>query len=143
TEPVSISTKAMCGAEERYETVASGEATAGEWLELRGTFTAPLCDDLQEFVMYIEGPAAGVDLYLDDVIVAHSSVDIDELLNPGAELDGGVASDAGIALDASSTGDASLDAGVSDADADDGGRATTADAGAPEAGSATDADASM
>lgn len=143
TERVSISTKAMCGAEERYETVASGEATAGEWLELRGTFTAPLCDDLQEFVMYIEGPAAGVDLYLDDVIVAHSSVDIDELLNPGAELDGGVASDAGIALDASSTADASLDAGVSDAGADDGGSATTADAGAPEAGSATEADASM
>jgi endo-1,4-beta-xylanase len=44
-----------------------GAATANnEWVEVGGTFNVPGCT-LQSVVLYAEGPAAGLDLFLDDV----------------------------------------------------------------------------
>lgn len=141
TEPVSISTKAVCGSEERYEGVATAEVSAGQWQELRGTFRAPLCPDLQEFVIYIEGPAAGIDLYLDDVVVAHSSVDVDALL--GLNPDAGVPTsdpDAGAMTEPdTSTMTTELEAGAPMTELDGGAPATDAEVGGLDGEDAGDA----
>ncbi len=63
---VTVSLKAVCGDEEIYSTVASGETLPGEWLELSGVLDAPDCEDLAELILYVEGPPAGIDLYVDD-----------------------------------------------------------------------------
>ncbi len=65
-EPISLTMKFTCGDAETYTSVASGQVREGEWVELSGTLDAPSCADLLELVLYAEGPAAGVDLYLDD-----------------------------------------------------------------------------
>ncbi|HYP75861.1 MAG TPA: endo-1,4-beta-xylanase [Polyangiaceae bacterium] len=41
----------------------------GQWVELKGTLNIPTCANLSEFQIFAEGPAAGVDLYVDDVNV--------------------------------------------------------------------------
>ena len=46
--------------------MASATATDGAWVELVGALTVPNCT-LTTANFYLEGPAAGVDLYLDDV----------------------------------------------------------------------------
>jgi hypothetical protein len=53
----------------RYENLASGKATDSDWTELSGTFTIDLSGTPSDLVLYIEGPAAGVDLLVDDVSV--------------------------------------------------------------------------
>lgn len=65
-QPVSLTLKTTCGTEESYSGIATGEVGSGEWVELRGTFDVPTCPDLVEVILYVEGPAVGVDLYLDD-----------------------------------------------------------------------------
>ena len=70
TQPVTLTMKAVCGEDEIYSTVASGEVRAGDWMELSGTLDAPDCDDLVELVIYAEGPAPGIDLYIDDAMLS-------------------------------------------------------------------------
>jgi GH35 family endo-1,4-beta-xylanase len=41
----------------------------GQWVELKGTLNIPTCNNLSEFTIWAEGPAAGVDMYVDDVNV--------------------------------------------------------------------------
>lgn len=65
-QAVSLTLKTTCGSEESYGSIASGEVGPGEWVELRGTFDVPTCPDLAEVILYVEGPDAGVDLYVDD-----------------------------------------------------------------------------
>jgi GH35 family endo-1,4-beta-xylanase len=57
-----------------------GAATgSNEWVEVSGTFTVPNCT-LQQVVLYGEGPAAGVDLLIDDVALW----EVDAGLGPNA-----------------------------------------------------------
>ena len=53
----------------RYEHLAEGTATDTTWTELSGTFTLDLSGTPSNLVLYVEGPAAGVDLLVDDVSV--------------------------------------------------------------------------
>ncbi|HYQ28376.1 MAG TPA: carbohydrate binding domain-containing protein, partial [Polyangiaceae bacterium] len=41
----------------------------GQWTELKGTLNVPNCNNLTEVQIFAEGPAAGVDMYVDDVNV--------------------------------------------------------------------------
>ena len=67
TQTVSISIKSTCtGAADAYTQVVTELVASGQWLLLRGEFTAQTCD-LDEYRLYIEGPESGVDLYVDDV----------------------------------------------------------------------------
>ena len=67
TQSVSISIKTTCtGAGDVYTQLVSELVAAGEWLLLRGEFTAETCA-LDEYVLYIEGPEIDTDIYVDDV----------------------------------------------------------------------------
>jgi len=67
TQSVSISIKTTCtGAADVYTQLVTELVASGEWLFLNGGFTAETCE-LTEYVLYIEGPEIGVDLYVDDV----------------------------------------------------------------------------
>lgn len=46
----------------------NSNVTPGEWVKLSGSLTIPNCD-VTEVSIYVEGAAAGVDMYLDDVEV--------------------------------------------------------------------------
>ncbi|MGC4069368.1 MAG: endo-1,4-beta-xylanase [Polyangiaceae bacterium] len=56
-----------CGAGTKYEQVAAAvNATDGQWVQLKGVANVPDCA-FSSFNVYPEGPAAGVDIYIDDV----------------------------------------------------------------------------
>jgi len=66
-EPVQLSAKVTCdGASPTFITIATGTATTREFTSLEGTLTLPLCT-ITEAIVYVQGPAAGVDLRIDDV----------------------------------------------------------------------------
>ncbi|HKO94962.1 MAG TPA: endo-1,4-beta-xylanase, partial [Polyangiaceae bacterium] len=66
---VRFTLQAQCsGAGQTFTTAASATATNGTWVELTGALTVPNCT-LTTANLYLEGPAAGIDLYLDDVSV--------------------------------------------------------------------------
>jgi len=65
-EPVQLSAKVTCdGAAPTFITIASGSATKHEFTALDGTLTLPLCT-ITEAILYVQGPAADVDLLIDD-----------------------------------------------------------------------------
>ncbi len=69
SEPAKITAQVICSGEDpAYETVAEGTATDSGWLNLAGEIEVPDCA-LDALNLYVEGPAAGVDLYVDDVAV--------------------------------------------------------------------------
>ena len=75
-----LSAKITCdGAAPAYATVAAVAAVKKEYTLLAGTLALPLCA-LSEVLLYAEGPAAGVDVLLDDVAVRPLS----EPLGPNA-----------------------------------------------------------
>ncbi len=56
-----------------YTQLATGTATTSGWVHLVGQLTMPTCTTLIAVEIYVAGPAAGVDLYVDDmtVVAAH------------------------------------------------------------------------
>lgn len=69
TAPVQLTVKLVCGAEE-YETAASGTANNTSWLQLQGDVTLATCSAaVTELKFYVEGPPAGVDIYIDDASI--------------------------------------------------------------------------
>lgn len=68
---VNLTTKIQCqGGSANYAWLAPPVAVAdGAWVKLSGTLTVPDCP-LADLLMYAEGPAGGIDLYLDDVVVS-------------------------------------------------------------------------
>ncbi len=69
SEPVSLVLQSTCGTTTNYTGVGSGTASSSSWVELTGTFSVPTCGDLQGLNLYVDGPAAGVDVYVDDAEV--------------------------------------------------------------------------
>jgi GH35 family endo-1,4-beta-xylanase len=68
-DAVRLTLKTSCaGVADSYQPLGSGTATSTGWVELAGTFVVPLCQ-LTELDVYVEGPAAGVDVLVDDVAV--------------------------------------------------------------------------
>ena len=53
----------------RYFTVASATVTNNAWTFLSGNFSLNVTGALSDIIIYVEGPAAGVDLRVDDVAV--------------------------------------------------------------------------
>jgi hypothetical protein len=66
-----ISLRRQCAGdgEPSYLALAAGEASQADWRKLSASFEAPTCE-LTQLAVYFEGPAAGVDFYLDDVSLA-------------------------------------------------------------------------
>jgi glucuronoarabinoxylan endo-1,4-beta-xylanase len=53
-----------------YATVASGTASSSGWVLLSGSYTVPAVDVIRtELYVYFEGPASGIDIYVDDANV--------------------------------------------------------------------------
>jgi endo-1,4-beta-xylanase len=71
TANVNLTSKIECqGASANYAWLANPVAvTDGAWVELSGTLVVPDCT-LADVLIYAEGPAAGIDLYIDDALVA-------------------------------------------------------------------------
>ena len=66
---VSLTMKSTCsGGDPVYQNVASATATEAAWAQLAGTFTVPVCV-VTEFDLYVEGPAPGINVLVDDVTV--------------------------------------------------------------------------
>ncbi|HEX9620935.1 MAG TPA: endo-1,4-beta-xylanase [Polyangiaceae bacterium] len=61
--------KTRCAGEsDSFMGLASAQGSDSGWVELTGTFTVPDCT-LEEVTLYFEGPAAAVDILVDDVAV--------------------------------------------------------------------------
>ncbi len=65
---VHMTRKTKCGTVESFARVGTANATDSGWAEIAGTFSVADCA-LSEFVVYFEGPAGGVEFYIDDVSV--------------------------------------------------------------------------
>lgn len=66
SENIIVTAKTVCeGEAENYSPIGVATATDSGWTKVSGTFSVPTCN-LTEFLLYVEGPAAAVDLYVDD-----------------------------------------------------------------------------
>ncbi|TVZ38845.1 GH35 family endo-1,4-beta-xylanase [Alteromonadaceae bacterium 2753L.S.0a.02] len=70
TSPARAVLKTSCeGEDDQYSWVANTSSIVeGEWTVLSGEIAVPDCT-LTDLLLYVEGPGAGVDLYLDNVII--------------------------------------------------------------------------
>jgi GH35 family endo-1,4-beta-xylanase len=67
---VNLTQKVVCDGQTSYSWfVNPTTVNDGQWVELKGTLNIPNCNNLSEVQIFAEGPAAGVDLYVDDVNV--------------------------------------------------------------------------
>jgi endo-1,4-beta-xylanase len=65
--PVNITQKIECAGVAEYSWLANtGAVVEGEWTVLSGTLNVPDCD-LTDLLIYVEGPAGGINVNLDDV----------------------------------------------------------------------------
>ena len=70
TAPVNITRKLTCGSDTTYSWVANTSAVAeGEWSLLAGDITIPADCIVNDLIVYAEGPAGGINLFVDDVLV--------------------------------------------------------------------------
>lgn len=63
--PVALTLRIVDGLGERYVSVASGRANADGWLRLEGPVRVALQGELRTADLYVEGPAAGRELWID------------------------------------------------------------------------------
>lgn len=68
SQPAQLTVKSTCDGATSFTAIANGTATNTDWLELTGSYQVPTCN-LTELAVYAEGPAAGVNMYVDDVSV--------------------------------------------------------------------------
>ncbi|HEU4581687.1 MAG TPA: endo-1,4-beta-xylanase [Polyangiaceae bacterium] len=67
SDRVGLTAAVTCaGQAAQFLTVGSATGSSTDWVRVTGSVTVPNCT-VQSFVLYAEGPAAGVDLLLDDV----------------------------------------------------------------------------
>ncbi|MGA2070220.1 MAG: carbohydrate binding domain-containing protein [Sedimentisphaerales bacterium] len=74
-QPVSINLQQTDGGGTKYLLIANGLAQNGQWTYLSGQFVLNVTGTLQSLNLYISGPAPGVGLYVDDVIVKTDPAD--------------------------------------------------------------------
>lgn len=68
-DTLNITVKTSCIVEgDNYHQLASVTVNDASWTPLQGSIVLPDCDLTQVF-LYFDGPAAGVDVYLDDVVI--------------------------------------------------------------------------
>lgn len=70
TANVNVTQKVGCAGSDSYSWLINPVAISnGGWVQLTGTLNVPNCT-LTDLLLYAEGPGAGVDMYLDDVVVS-------------------------------------------------------------------------
>jgi endo-1,4-beta-xylanase len=69
-QPVLLTMQKVDGSGTSYQTVASGTGQSGGWVQLVGGYTHTVNGTVTALNLYMEGPAAGVDFYADDFVVA-------------------------------------------------------------------------
>lgn len=85
-DTLSITVKTVCeGEPESYNQLDAQLVDSVAWTRLSGSIVLPSCN-LTEASLYFAGPEAGVDVYLDDVVILGSGVEAQNLIaNPGFE----------------------------------------------------------
>lgn len=68
SDNLNLTAQVTCGGEGTFVRVADAVGGDSDWVELSGTLQVPDCD-LQGLAIYVEGPAAGVDILVDDLAV--------------------------------------------------------------------------
>src|SRR6478736_5610316 len=68
-QPVQLTIQKDDGGGTSYAAVANGTANSTGWTQLSGGYTLAVNGPLTALNLYVEGPAAGVDLYADDFVV--------------------------------------------------------------------------
>ena len=81
---VNFTAKISCAGTDSYVQMASTPATSTGWTELTGSLTVPTCSSLTGFLVYLEGPSVGTDLYVDDVTLRQLAR-TNLIANPGFE----------------------------------------------------------
>lgn len=69
-DTLNITVRTICGGNSVYRQVASTLVNSADWTQLSGTIVLPSDCDLTEATLYFDGPAVGVDTYLDSVFIA-------------------------------------------------------------------------
>jgi hypothetical protein len=69
SDAVTVSIEQTDDSGTNYKNVVSGTAGKTEWVQLKGEFTLEANGALKTLDVYIEGPAAGIDFYVDDFVV--------------------------------------------------------------------------
>lgn len=85
--PVNLTAKIRCvGGSDQYIGLAYGTATNNGWVALSGQLNVPNCS-LEEVLVYAEGPAAGIDILMDDVSLVRKADTLgpNVVNNPGFE----------------------------------------------------------
>lgn len=72
SEPVALTIRQTDAAGTSYHSVATGTATDSAWTEISGSFTLNVTGSLSELFLYTEGPAVGVEHYVDDAWVVET-----------------------------------------------------------------------
>ncbi|MEL7372171.1 MAG: carbohydrate binding domain-containing protein, partial [Myxococcota bacterium] len=68
---INLTRKFTCDGVDDFARVGDAHiANEQQWIELTGTFAVPDCN-LTDALLYVEGPAGGIDLYVDDVLLTH------------------------------------------------------------------------
>jgi glucuronoarabinoxylan endo-1,4-beta-xylanase len=79
-DSVKLSFEQQDDAGTRYYTVALGYATDTGWIKLSGEFTLHVTGTLSVLDVYFEGPAPGVDFYVDDAVVHGPEIDAPKVI---------------------------------------------------------------
>lgn len=70
TAPVNITRKLTCGSDTTYSWVANtGAVSEGSWTTLTGDLTIPADCVINDFIIYAEGPAGSINMFVDDVVI--------------------------------------------------------------------------
>lgn len=69
SQPVQLTIQKTDGSFTSYAAVANGTANSTNWTQLTGGYMLTVTGTLSALTLYVEGPAAGVDIYADDFIV--------------------------------------------------------------------------
>jgi GH35 family endo-1,4-beta-xylanase len=67
--PVDVVVLSTCGGTDTFTQVGVATANDQGFVRLSGSYLVPACNDLTQLALYVEGPAAGVTLLVDDVSV--------------------------------------------------------------------------
>jgi endo-1,4-beta-xylanase len=70
SDTVTISIEQTDNSGTSYKNVAKGTASKTGWVQISGEFKLEASGDLKTLDVYLEGPAAGIDFYVDDVVVS-------------------------------------------------------------------------
>lgn len=84
TAPVNVTRELDCGEGSSWAWVGNhGAVPEGTWVNLTGSFTIPPDCDPQTLQVYVEGPPAGVELLVDDVVIEGPPPDGSNLIANG------------------------------------------------------------